>query len=50
MNFSVIKITRNIFTLSRFNSDRIELLIDPGTWDPMNEDMVSLDPIEFHSE
>uniref|UniRef100_A0AAU7B811 Acetyl-coenzyme A carboxylase carboxyl transferase subunit beta, chloroplastic n=1 Tax=Argentina taliensis TaxID=3121458 RepID=A0AAU7B811_9ROSA len=30
--------------------DRIELLIDPGTWDPMNEDMVSLDPIEFHSE
>ncbi|KAH0706421.1 hypothetical protein KY285_010923 [Solanum tuberosum] len=31
-------------------SDRIELLIDPGTWDPMDEDMVSLDPIEFHSE
>nr|ARD04317.1 acetyl-CoA carboxylase carboxyltransferase beta subunit [Potentilla tilingii] len=30
--------------------DRIELLIDPGTWNPMNEDMVSLDPIEFHSE
>nr|ANY93382.1 AccD [Hagenia abyssinica]ARD04162.1 acetyl-CoA carboxylase carboxyltransferase beta subunit [Hagenia abyssinica] len=30
--------------------DRIELLIDPGTWDPMNEDMVSLDPIEFHSQ
>ncbi|CAN2059205.1 unnamed protein product [Malus fusca] len=30
--------------------DRIELSIDPGTWDPMNEDMVSLDPIEFHSE
>ncbi|KAL5580663.1 hypothetical protein UlMin_013105 [Ulmus minor] len=29
---------------------RIELLIDPGTWNPMNEDMVSLDPIEFHSE
>ncbi|XP_070026429.1 acetyl-coenzyme A carboxylase carboxyl transferase subunit beta, chloroplastic-like [Nicotiana sylvestris] len=28
----------------------IELLIDPGTWDPMDEDMVSLDPIEFHSE
>ncbi|KAG6593428.1 ATP synthase subunit c, chloroplastic, partial [Cucurbita argyrosperma subsp. sororia] len=21
-----------------------------GTWDPMDEDMVSLDPIEFHSE
>uniref|UniRef100_UPI0030018AAC acetyl-CoA carboxylase carboxyl transferase beta subunit n=1 Tax=Potentilla desertorum TaxID=667246 RepID=UPI0030018AAC len=30
--------------------DRIELLIDPCTWNPMNEDMVSLDPIEFHSE
>ncbi|EXB56222.1 Acetyl-coenzyme A carboxylase carboxyl transferase subunit beta [Morus notabilis] len=32
------------------SSDRIELLIDPGTWDPMDEDMVSLDPIEFNSE
>nr|YP_010035997.1 AccD [Impatiens alpicola]QQQ89303.1 AccD [Impatiens alpicola] len=32
------------------SSDRIELLSDPGTWDPMDEDMVSLDPIEFHSE
>nr|YP_009319738.1 acetyl-CoA carboxylase beta subunit [Salpinga maranonensis]APA18839.1 acetyl-CoA carboxylase beta subunit [Salpinga maranonensis] len=30
--------------------DRIELSIDPGTWNPMDEDMVSLDPIEFHSE
>ncbi|KAK9080976.1 hypothetical protein Scep_031009 [Stephania cephalantha] len=32
------------------SSDRIELSIDPGTWDPMDEDMVSIDPIEFHSE
>ncbi|KAF7800475.1 Acetyl-coenzyme A carboxylase carboxyl transferase subunit beta, chloroplastic [Senna tora] len=32
------------------SSDRIELLIDPGTWNPMDEDMVSMDPIEFHSE
>nr|YP_010426491.1 acetyl-CoA carboxylase beta subunit [Phyllolobium chinense]USM11183.1 acetyl-CoA carboxylase beta subunit [Phyllolobium chinense] len=32
------------------SSDRIELLIDPGTWNPMDEDMVSVDPIEFHSE
>nr|WKF49915.1 acetyl-CoA carboxylase carboxyltransferase beta [Iris boissieri] len=32
------------------SSDRIEFLIDPGTWDPMDEDMVSMDPIEFHSE
>nr|YP_009775614.1 acetyl-CoA carboxylase beta subunit [Asparagus setaceus]QJA15834.1 acetyl-CoA carboxylase beta subunit [Asparagus setaceus]QXF29582.1 acetyl-CoA carboxylase beta subunit [Asparagus setaceus] len=31
------------------SSDRIELLIDPGTWDPMDEDMVSTDPIEFQS-
>nr|YP_010503925.1 acetyl-CoA carboxylase beta subunit [Chrysosplenium delavayi]UXE32474.1 acetyl-CoA carboxylase beta subunit [Chrysosplenium delavayi] len=32
------------------SSDRIELSVDPGTWDPLDEDMVSLDPIEFHSE
>nr|YP_009577033.1 acetyl-CoA carboxylase carboxyltransferase beta subunit [Dichocarpum fargesii]QBK49272.1 acetyl-CoA carboxylase carboxyltransferase beta subunit [Dichocarpum fargesii]QFV18407.1 acetyl-CoA carboxylase beta subunit [Dichocarpum dalzielii] len=32
------------------SSERIELLIDPGTWDAMDEDMVSVDPIEFHSE
>nr|YP_009460872.1 acetyl-CoA carboxylase beta subunit [Galium aparine]AUT82149.1 acetyl-CoA carboxylase beta subunit [Galium aparine] len=32
------------------SSDRIELLIDPGTWDPMDEDMVSLDPIKFHCQ
>nr|YP_008965560.1 Acetyl-CoA carboxylase carboxyltransferase beta subunit [Conopholis americana]CDI02728.1 Acetyl-CoA carboxylase carboxyltransferase beta subunit [Conopholis americana] len=32
------------------SSERIEVLIDPHTWYPMNEDMVSLDPIEFHSE
>nr|YP_009679698.1 acetyl-CoA carboxylase carboxyltransferase beta subunit [Daphne giraldii]QDP70000.1 acetyl-CoA carboxylase carboxyltransferase beta subunit [Daphne giraldii] len=30
--------------------DRIELSIDPGTWNPMDEDMISLDPIEFDSE
>nr|UKO32271.1 acetyl-CoA carboxylase carboxyltransferase beta subunit [Evolvulus alsinoides] len=32
------------------SSDRIELLIDPGTWDPMDDDMVSLDPIQFDSD
>ncbi|QHO59008.1 Acetyl-coenzyme A carboxylase carboxyl transferase subunit beta [Arachis hypogaea] len=32
------------------SSDRIELSIDLGTWNPMDEDMVSMDPIEFHSE
>nr|AEX96885.1 acetyl-CoA carboxylase beta subunit [Amaryllis belladonna]QLA74213.1 acetyl-CoA carboxylase beta subunit [Hippeastrum rutilum] len=38
------------YHLKMSSSDRIELLIDPGTWDPMDEDMVSTDPIEFHSE
>nr|YP_009516351.1 Acetyl-CoA carboxylase carboxyltransferase beta subunit [Philydrum lanuginosum]AYD91209.1 Acetyl-CoA carboxylase carboxyltransferase beta subunit [Philydrum lanuginosum] len=32
------------------SSDRIEFSIDPGTWEPMDEDMVSTDPIQFHSE
>ncbi|KAL3504225.1 hypothetical protein ACH5RR_034072 [Cinchona calisaya] len=32
------------------SSDRIKLSINPSTWDPMDEDMVSLDPIEFYSE
>nr|YP_011009071.1 acetyl-CoA carboxylase subunit beta [Helicteres hirsuta]WPV76323.1 acetyl-CoA carboxylase subunit beta [Helicteres hirsuta] len=32
------------------SSDRIELLIDPGTWSPMDEDMISLDPSEFLSD
>nr|WRM54149.1 acetyl-CoA carboxylase subunit [Thalia dealbata] len=38
------------YHLKMSSSDRIELSIDPGTWDPMHEDMVSRDPIEFHSE
>nr|YP_009753013.1 acetyl-CoA carboxylase subunit beta [Gerrardanthus macrorhizus]QIT06085.1 acetyl-CoA carboxylase subunit beta [Gerrardanthus macrorhizus] len=38
------------YHLKMSSSDRIELSIDPGTWYPMDEDMVSLDPIEFHSE
>nr|YP_010622837.1 acetyl-CoA carboxylase beta subunit [Barringtonia asiatica]WBF92736.1 acetyl-CoA carboxylase beta subunit [Barringtonia asiatica] len=38
------------YHLKMSSSDRIELLIDPNTWDPMDEDMVSMDPIEFHSE
>nr|YP_010544553.1 acetyl-CoA carboxylase carboxyltransferase beta subunit [Linaria vulgaris]UYG22529.1 acetyl-CoA carboxylase carboxyltransferase beta subunit [Linaria vulgaris] len=38
------------YHLKMSSSERIELLIDPDTWDPMDEDMVSLDPIEFHSE
>nr|QHB74956.1 acetyl-coenzyme A carboxylase carboxyl transferase subunit beta [Brunellia trianae]QHB75043.1 acetyl-coenzyme A carboxylase carboxyl transferase subunit beta [Brunellia antioquensis] len=38
------------YHLKMNSSDRIELSIDPGTWDPIDEDMVSLDPIEFHSE
>nr|YP_009533239.1 acetyl-CoA carboxylase beta subunit [Triaenophora shennongjiaensis]AYH51455.1 acetyl-CoA carboxylase beta subunit [Triaenophora shennongjiaensis] len=38
------------YHLKMSSSERIEVLIDPGTWDPMDEDMVSLDPIGFHSE
>nr|YP_009996533.1 acetyl-CoA carboxylase beta subunit [Oberonioides microtatantha]QNQ66010.1 acetyl-CoA carboxylase beta subunit [Oberonioides microtatantha] len=38
------------YHLKMTSSDRIELFIDPGTWEPMDEDMVSMDPIEFHSE
>nr|WGM63626.1 acetyl-CoA carboxylase carboxyltransferase beta subunit [Bismarckia nobilis] len=38
------------YHLKMSSSDRIELSIDPGTWDPMDEDMVSMDPLEFHSE
>nr|WCQ78794.1 acetyl-CoA carboxylase carboxyltransferase beta subunit [Osmanthus fragrans] len=38
------------YHLKMSSSDRIELSIDPGTWHPMDEDMVSLDPIGFHSE
>nr|YP_009535685.1 acetyl-CoA carboxylase carboxyl transferase subunit beta [Apostasia shenzhenica]AYJ83701.1 acetyl-CoA carboxylase carboxyl transferase subunit beta [Apostasia shenzhenica]QGW13119.1 acetyl-CoA carboxylase carboxyl transferase subunit beta [Apostasia shenzhenica] len=38
------------YHLKMSSSDRIELLIDPDTWEPMDEDMVSMDPIEFHSE
>lgn len=38
------------YHLKMSSSERIELLIDPDTWDPMDEDMVSLDPIGFHSE
>nr|YP_009913217.1 AccD [Achyranthes longifolia]YP_009913298.1 AccD [Achyranthes bidentata]YP_009913381.1 AccD [Achyranthes aspera]QBC66265.1 acetyl-CoA carboxylase carboxyltransferase beta subunit [Amaranthaceae sp. GY-2019]QLJ93083.1 AccD [Achyranthes longifolia]QLJ93164.1 AccD [Achyranthes bidentata]QLJ93246.1 AccD [Achyranthes aspera]QMQ99392.1 acetyl-CoA carboxylase carboxyltransferase beta subunit [Achyranthes bidentata] len=38
------------YYLKMSSSDRIELLIDPGTWNPMDEDMVATDPIEFQSE
>ncbi|XP_052117738.1 acetyl-coenzyme A carboxylase carboxyl transferase subunit beta, chloroplastic-like [Arachis duranensis] len=38
------------YHLKMSSSDRIELSIDPGTWNPMDEDMVSMDPIEFHSK
>lgn len=36
--------------LKMHSSDRIDLLLDPDTWAPMDEGLVSLDPIEFHSE
>nr|YP_009221816.1 acetyl-CoA carboxylase carboxyltransferase beta subunit [Mesembryanthemum crystallinum]AIS35692.1 acetyl-CoA carboxylase carboxyltransferase beta subunit [Mesembryanthemum crystallinum]WOC30624.1 acetyl-CoA carboxylase beta subunit [Mesembryanthemum crystallinum] len=38
------------YHLKMSSSDRIELLIDRSTWNPMDEDVVSMDPIEFHSE
>nr|YP_010180918.1 acetyl-CoA carboxylase carboxyltransferase beta subunit [Lagopsis supina]YP_010459062.1 acetyl-CoA carboxylase subunit beta [Phlomoides rotata]QVD40583.1 acetyl-CoA carboxylase carboxyltransferase beta subunit [Lagopsis supina]UKS09617.1 acetyl-CoA carboxylase beta subunit [Lagopsis supina]UUB71826.1 acetyl-CoA carboxylase subunit beta [Phlomoides rotata]UZC33004.1 acetyl-CoA carboxylase beta subunit [Lagopsis supina] len=38
------------YHLKMSSSERIEVSIDPGTWDPMDEDMVSGDPIGFHSE
>nr|ATG83092.1 acetyl-CoA carboxylase beta subunit [Colocasia esculenta] len=38
------------YHLKMSSSERIELLIDPGTWDPLDESMVSTDPIEFDSE
>ena len=38
------------YHLKMISSDRIDLLVDPGTWDPMDDDMVSIDPIEFDSE
>nr|YP_009571185.1 acetyl-CoA carboxylase carboxyltransferase beta subunit [Basella alba]QBC66609.1 acetyl-CoA carboxylase carboxyltransferase beta subunit [Basella alba]WLS54907.1 acetyl-CoA carboxylase beta subunit [Basella alba] len=38
------------YHLKMSSSDRIELPIDQGTWNPMDEDMVSIDPIEFYSE
>nr|YP_009130051.1 acetyl-CoA carboxylase carboxyltransferase beta subunit [Campynema lineare]AJV88520.1 acetyl-CoA carboxylase carboxyltransferase beta subunit [Campynema lineare] len=38
------------YHLKMSSSDRIELSIDPGTWDSMDEDIVSIDPIQFHSE
>nr|QHB79426.1 acetyl-CoA carboxylase carboxyltransferase beta subunit [Ruppia sinensis] len=38
------------YHLKMSSSDRIELLIDSDTWHPMDEDMVSSDPIKFHSE
>nr|YP_010014232.1 AccD [Thulinella chrysantha]QOI12739.1 AccD [Thulinella chrysantha] len=37
------------YYLKMSSSDRIELSIDRGTWNPMDEDMVSADPIQFHS-
>nr|YP_010186263.1 acetyl-CoA carboxylase carboxyltransferase beta subunit [Chelonopsis souliei]QVL23753.1 acetyl-CoA carboxylase carboxyltransferase beta subunit [Chelonopsis souliei] len=38
------------YHLKMSSSERIEVSIDPGTWHPMDEDMVSGDPIGFRSE
>nr|QTI91422.1 acetyl-CoA carboxylase beta subunit [Ferocactus setispinus] len=38
------------FNLKLSSLERIELPIDQGTWNPMDEDMISTDPIEFDEE
>nr|YP_009473851.1 Acetyl-CoA carboxylase carboxyltransferase beta subunit [Gastrodia elata]AVK39819.1 Acetyl-CoA carboxylase carboxyltransferase beta subunit [Gastrodia elata] len=38
------------FHLKMSSSDRIDLLIDTGTWNPMDENILSVNPIEFYSE
>ncbi|EPS74271.1 hypothetical protein M569_00481, partial [Genlisea aurea] len=38
------------YHLKMSSSERLEVSIDHGTWEPMDEDMVSMDPIGFHSE
>nr|QWX89960.1 acetyl-CoA carboxylase carboxyl transferase beta subunit [Aeginetia indica] len=38
------------YPLKMNSSERIEVFIDLNTWNPMDKDMGSLDPIEFHSE
>nr|YP_010471552.1 acetyl-CoA carboxylase carboxyltransferase beta subunit [Gastrodia javanica]UVG40890.1 acetyl-CoA carboxylase carboxyltransferase beta subunit [Gastrodia javanica] len=38
------------FHLKMSSSDRIELLIDHGTWEPMDENLLSVNPIDFYSE
>nr|YP_010726993.1 acetyl-CoA carboxylase subunit beta [Filipendula palmata]YP_010727153.1 acetyl-CoA carboxylase subunit beta [Filipendula intermedia]YP_010727233.1 acetyl-CoA carboxylase subunit beta [Filipendula nuda]YP_010727393.1 acetyl-CoA carboxylase subunit beta [Filipendula angustiloba]WDZ66575.1 acetyl-CoA carboxylase subunit beta [Filipendula palmata]WDZ66735.1 acetyl-CoA carboxylase subunit beta [Filipendula intermedia]WDZ66815.1 acetyl-CoA carboxylase subunit beta [Filipendula nuda]WDZ66975.1 a len=35
------------FHLKMSSFDRLELSIDPGTWNPLNEDLFSLDPFEL---
>nr|YP_009258523.1 beta subunit of acetyl-CoA carboxylase carboxytransferase [Netrium digitus]ANI25459.1 beta subunit of acetyl-CoA carboxylase carboxytransferase [Netrium digitus] len=35
------------YHLEMSSTDRIDLLIDPDTWEPMNEDMVSCDVLDF---
>nr|YP_010406984.1 acetyl-CoA carboxylase beta subunit [Goodyera henryi]URF19615.1 acetyl-CoA carboxylase beta subunit [Goodyera henryi] len=38
------------YHLNMSSSDRIKLFLDPDTWESMDEDMISMDPIEFLSE
>ncbi|KAL6491665.1 hypothetical protein OROGR_034220, partial [Orobanche gracilis] len=38
------------YHLKMSSFERIEVLLDHDTWDPMYEDMTSLDPIEWDSE
>ncbi|KAK9705390.1 hypothetical protein RND81_07G052800 [Saponaria officinalis] len=57
LNFKKVftNIHRNIceqcgYHLKMSSSDRIELLIDPRTWNPRDEDMIYVDPLEFNSD
>nr|YP_010471647.1 acetyl-CoA carboxylase carboxyltransferase beta subunit [Didymoplexis pallens]UVG41003.1 acetyl-CoA carboxylase carboxyltransferase beta subunit [Didymoplexis pallens] len=38
------------YHLKMDSSDRIELFLDSGTWTPMNDEIYSINPIEFNSE
>lgn len=36
--------------MNNYEYDSMEISIDPNNWEAMHEDMVTLDPIKFHSK
>ncbi|KAI7730713.1 hypothetical protein M8C21_026601, partial [Ambrosia artemisiifolia] len=48
-NVVVTGIVTTTYNVTKKYKHLIELSINLATWEPMDEDMVSLDPIEFHS-